>query len=122
MPHIGDLPARLRTVTTDISVLRLHGSDRADIEKRTGKVWSRVVDPQPGGLTAASRIIRANASRKVLTYVNVNNHFEGSAPLTIARLAAELGRQAEGQPARLPPAFDCLDQASATEGQLSDPG
>jgi hypothetical protein len=30
--------------------------------------------------------VRANARKKVLTFVNVSNHYEGSAPLTIGRL------------------------------------
>ena len=92
MPHIGEVWRRFQPATTDFTVIRLHGSDRSDIEKRTGRNWSRVVDPKPEGLAAATRIIRANAARKVTTFVNVNNHFEGAAPLTIERLTAELRR------------------------------
>lgn len=31
-------------------------------------------------------IVRTNAENRILTYVNVNNHLKGSAPLTIQRL------------------------------------
>jgi len=37
-----------------------------------------------------TRIVRYNAGRKVLTYLNLNNHFEGSAPLIASRLLAAL--------------------------------
>ncbi|MBT7060691.1 MAG: DUF72 domain-containing protein [Lentisphaerae bacterium] len=92
MPHIGEVFGEFQPATAEFAVIRLHGSDRSDIEKRTGKVWNQVVDPKPNGLTAAAEIIRANAAQKIRTFVNVNNHFEGSAPLTIERLVAELER------------------------------
>jgi uncharacterized protein YecE (DUF72 family) len=37
-------------------------------------------------LEGAANIVRANAQASVTTYVNVNNHYEGSAPLTIEKL------------------------------------
>jgi uncharacterized protein YecE (DUF72 family) len=90
MPPTGEVWDRFRPRTTDFSIVRLHGSDRADIGKRTGGRWNRIVDPQPEGRSAAARIVRASATRDIKTFVNVNNHFEGSAPLTIERLLAEL--------------------------------
>lgn len=93
MPHIGEVWDKFQLATADFAVIRLHGSDRSDIEKRTGEKWNHVVDPKPDGLAAAAKIVRANAARKVTTFVNVNNHFEGSAPLTIERLVAELERE-----------------------------
>jgi len=42
---------------------------------------------------AAAKIVRRNARRHVLTYVNVNNHLEGSAPLTIQRLLEALAQE-----------------------------
>ncbi|MGZ7065719.1 MAG: hypothetical protein ACXVI6_05115, partial [Candidatus Aminicenantales bacterium] len=55
------------------------------IEGETSEIWDRVVAPKPEGLKAAAAIVRANARNKVLTYLNINNHYEGSAPLTIGR-------------------------------------
>jgi len=42
--------------------------------------WSRIVVPQPEGVRAAAAITRSNAQKGILTIVNVNNHYEGSAP------------------------------------------
>jgi uncharacterized protein YecE (DUF72 family) len=71
--------------TADFMVLRLHGPDRAGIERVTGKKWGRVVQPQERGIRAAAEIVRGNTTEFVTTFVNVNNHYEGSAPLTIER-------------------------------------
>ena len=73
------------TRTADFLVLRLHGPDRAGIERVTGKKWGRVVQPQERGIRDAAEIVRGNTTDFVTTYVNVNNHYEGSAPLTIER-------------------------------------
>ncbi len=86
MPHIGEVWDRLQPATADFAVVRLHGPDRSKIEEMSGEHWDRILDPQPEGLQAAARIIRANAARKATTFVNVNNHFEGSAPRSISRL------------------------------------
>ena len=44
-------------------------------------------------MAAAADIVRANAREGRMTYVNINNHYEGSAPLTIARFVRELARK-----------------------------
>lgn len=85
MPPIGQVFEKFAPHTAAFQVLRLHGSDRLEIETESGKVWDKIISPKPEGLKAAAKIIRANARKKVLTYVNVNNHYEGSAPLTIRR-------------------------------------
>ena len=85
MPHIGEVFGKFEPATADFCIIRLHGGDRMAIETATGGLWDHVVSPKPKGLEAAARIVRANRKRNVLTYVNLNNHFEGSAPLTAAR-------------------------------------
>ncbi|MHC4942865.1 MAG: DUF72 domain-containing protein [Planctomycetota bacterium] len=90
MPHIGKIFETLRPVGLDPVVIRLHGGDRKDIEKLTQENWDRVVAPKPEGIDAAVRIVCENMKRKTSTYVNVNNHFEGSAPITIERFLEEL--------------------------------
>ncbi len=65
--------------------IRLMGTDRAAIEKETGKKWDRIVMPKDDELPAlADMIVGMLDTRDV--YVNVNNHYEGSAPLTIEKL------------------------------------
>ncbi len=91
MPRIGQVFESHHPPTADFSIIRLHGGDRQEIEKETGEIWNQVVSAQPDGIRAAARIVRSNARRRVITFVNVNNHFEGSAPLSIQRLLEELG-------------------------------
>ena len=86
MPPISWVHENFDTKTTDYSIIRLHGGDRAGIEKITGSVWDKIVDPKDKGLQTAARIVSENKMNKVSTYVNVNNHYEGSAPVTIQRL------------------------------------
>ena len=93
MPPIGQVFDRFKPLTAPFSIVRLHGGDRAEIEKETGEVWNRIVAAKPEALKAAARIARANTRSKVMTYVDVNNHFEGSAPLTIERFLAALSAE-----------------------------
>lgn len=90
MPRIGELLDRFKPVTAPFSVIRLHGGDRADIEAETGGVWNTVISPKPDRIDDAVRIVRHNRRSKVLTYLNLNNHFEGSAPLTAERFLKAL--------------------------------
>jgi uncharacterized protein YecE (DUF72 family) len=86
MPPIGEVFDRFRPATAPFQVIRLHGGDRLEIEGRTGEVWDAIVAPKPEAVAAAARIVKANAGKKVLTYLNLNNHFEGSAPLSARRV------------------------------------
>ena len=86
MPRISEVAGKLDIRTAPFSIIRLHGPDRASIEKRTGGVWNEIVEPKGDGLKATVEIIRENVKANVETYVNVNNHYEGCAPLTIQRL------------------------------------
>ncbi len=79
MPPIGEVFEKHGAVTTEFSIIRLHGGDREGIEASTGKDWSRIIRRQPEGIGAAAAIARSNALKGVLTIVNVNNHYEGSA-------------------------------------------
>lgn len=85
MPPIGQVFDKYGPETASFQVVRLHGGDRLEIEGQTGEVWDRIVAPKPAGLEAAARIIRANAKKRILTYLNLNNHYEGSAPLSMRR-------------------------------------
>jgi uncharacterized protein YecE (DUF72 family) len=93
MPPIGQVFETYHPPTADFAVIRLHGGDRREIEKETGEVWNQIVSPRPEGIRAAARIVRSNVSRGVTTFVNVNNHFEGSAPLSIQRFLEELAAE-----------------------------
>jgi uncharacterized protein YecE (DUF72 family) len=85
MPPLGTIFDMYNPSPARFSVIRLHGGDRGEIEKETGNVWNRIVTPKPEALRSAARITIENIRKKIKTIINVNNHFEGSAPLTIAR-------------------------------------
>ena len=86
MPHIAEVAAEHNVRTAKFSIVRLHGPDRQGIEAQTGGPWNKIVDLKDDGLKATASIIRENTKREINTYVNVNNHYEGCAPLTIQRL------------------------------------
>jgi uncharacterized protein YecE (DUF72 family) len=66
--------------------IRLHGEDREGMEERTGEDWSRIVRPKDEELTRISYSIKKSFGRGTTVYLNINNHYEGSAPLTIEKL------------------------------------
>ncbi len=88
MPPIKRVVAANDVHTSDCLVIRLHGPDRKEIETRTKGVWNQVVLPKDDGLGSASTIIQESLAKELDTYVNVNNHYEGCAPLTIEKLLA----------------------------------
>ena len=87
MPHIGEVFKKYKPQTADFSIIRLHGRDRFEIELETGGNWGKVVAPKLEALKAAIRITKENLKRRILTFVNMNNHFEGSAPISIERFS-----------------------------------
>ncbi|UCE41655.1 MAG: DUF72 domain-containing protein [Candidatus Aminicenantes bacterium] len=90
MPHIGEVYEKFQPATADFCIVRLHGGDRLEIETQTGGLWNRVISPKPEGLKAAAQIVRTNRRQNIVTFVNLNNHFEGSAPISAERFISAL--------------------------------
>lgn len=90
LPDIGDVYEKFHPATADFCIIRLHGGDRLEIETKTGGLWNRVISPKTKGLKAAAQIVRTNRKLNILTFVNLNNHFEGSAPVTAERFIKTL--------------------------------
>jgi uncharacterized protein YecE (DUF72 family) len=86
MPPVFDVIQKYAEKIQSLAVLRLHGPDRGGIEERTGKSWNRITDPKDEELVKIAETVRGLLSRDVSVYVNVNNHYEGSAPMTIEKL------------------------------------
>jgi uncharacterized protein YecE (DUF72 family) len=86
MPPIATIYTRFWRQIRDISVIRLHGPDRSDIEEKSKGIWNRILEPKTDELSQITRIIRELDEKNLDIYVNVNNHYEGSAPLTIERI------------------------------------
>ena len=95
MPPIGEIFERFSPDPAAFNIIRLHGGDRKEIEAETGERWDRIVAPKPAALKAAAGITLENIRKKIFTYINVNNHFEGSAPLTINRFLKALAAENE---------------------------
>jgi uncharacterized protein YecE (DUF72 family) len=72
-------------------VIRLHGPDRGKIEEQTGREWNRIAEPRDADIEDLAAVVRGLRKRKRAVWVFANNHFEGSAPLTIERLKQKLG-------------------------------
>ena len=87
MPSIADLWAKLDKHLRKFKtmVFRLHGTDRERIEKETGETWNRIVTSREKELSDIAAIVSDLIGTRKELYINVNNHFEGSAPLTIER-------------------------------------
>jgi uncharacterized protein YecE (DUF72 family) len=58
------------------------------MEKLTGERWDRIVAPKDDELDRLVDMVREMREKSLTVYLNINNHFEGSAPLTIERLRA----------------------------------
>jgi uncharacterized protein YecE (DUF72 family) len=92
MPSITDLYKKWESFLKrqPVVVIRLQGPDRGAIEKETGKTWDRIVAPKDEELPGIVEIVKDLLDDDVNVYVNVNNHYEGCAPLTIDRITSLL--------------------------------
>lgn len=86
MPSIIDIYQKFGEKISKLTVIRLHGGDRKEIEEKTGNDWSQIVEPKDQDLQSLTVMLADLQERQVETFLYVNNHFEGSAPRTIARI------------------------------------
>lgn len=91
MPKIYETYVKFDYLVNDCVVIRLHGYDRKGIEQKTNKFWNKIVEPQDEDLTKIIEMINHLQTKNVDLYLNVNNHFEGSAPETIEKIKMMLG-------------------------------
>lgn len=90
LPHVYELYEDFGDLIAGTSVIRLLGGDRKEMEERTGGRWDRVVDEKPDKdrIADMSRNITFKGGRVI---ININNHYEGSAPITARYFERELG-------------------------------
>jgi len=86
MPSIFELYRQFGPKVRGKTVIRLHGSERKEIEEMVGEDWSKIVTPRDSELQHLVEMLGDLGTRQVETFVFVNNHFEGSAPRTISRI------------------------------------
>jgi uncharacterized protein YecE (DUF72 family) len=88
LPPIVDLVEKYKSYFGKTTIIRLLGGDRKEIEERTGQVWNKIIDPKPIPSVGKAIGYIIETGKKVV--INVNNHYEGSAPITIEKLISEL--------------------------------
>lgn len=76
--------------------IRLHGDDRSGIEQQTGNTWNKLVGNRDEEIASIAPTLVRLAKQGRIIFVNVNNHYEGSAPLTIDKLLPYLESVYEG--------------------------
>ena len=86
MPSIKSVFQEYKDYIKGTVVIRLHGPDRSGIEENTGGNWSKIIAPKDEELSDIVEIVNYFKTKKVDVYLNVNNHYEGSAPLTIRKI------------------------------------
>jgi uncharacterized protein YecE (DUF72 family) len=90
MPPVTRVWAEFGSSVSRRAVIRLMGPDREKIEQAAGLKWDRIIDDRTKEVEGIAAMVREMLAREIEVYVNVNNHYEGSAPLTIRKLAEML--------------------------------
>jgi len=86
MPPITEIFSKFKKYIKDLAVIRLHGPDRKGIEKIANDNWNQIYINRDNEINSIIEMIQELQNKEVDLFVNVNNHFEGSAPLTIAKI------------------------------------
>lgn len=92
MPPIFEVYKNFKDRFVSPVVIRLHGPDRKGIEKKAKGQWNKVIEPKDEELKKIVDMIIELLSKKIDIYLNVNNHYEGSAPLTIKKIKGLLAK------------------------------
>ena len=90
MPPVWEIDDTFGDRLTDTAIIRLMGRDRPGMEAKSGDHWDRVLEPKDNELEKIIAMVRRQVKRKKTVYINVNNHYEGSAPLTAGKIVALL--------------------------------
>ncbi len=83
MPPIQSVFQKYGNEIKALTLIRLHGPDRKEMEKISKKNWNQIYIDRDENIVQIVEMIRELQSRKIEIYLNINNHYEGSAPLTI---------------------------------------
>ncbi|MDZ7624308.1 MAG: DUF72 domain-containing protein [Ignavibacteriaceae bacterium] len=91
MPPITEIYTKHKKYIKNLAVIRLHGPDRKGIEKIANDNWNQIYINRDEDIKSIVEMIKELQASEVDLFVNVNNHFEGSAPLTIEKIKNILG-------------------------------
>jgi len=89
-PFICGTYDRFKQLVNTTTVIRLHGPDRAGIEAQTKNIWDKIIEPKDDELKKILSMVQSLLKKEVDVYLNVNNHYEGSAPLTVKKIESML--------------------------------
>ena len=90
MPPVVETYQKNKSEIKNLAILRLHGPDRKGIEKMADDNWNKIYINRDKEIKDLIEMIKELEKNKVDLFVNVNNHFEGSAPLTIDKIKSRL--------------------------------
>ena len=82
MPHVYDVYNQHSDLINTNVVIRLLGGDRKEIEQKTNQQWNKIVE-EKNDKSLIAQMAGDIIGKGMNCIINVNNHFEGSAPLTI---------------------------------------
>ena len=86
MPPVWELEEKFAGHLTAAVVIRLMGADRQGIEARSNDDWSLVRDAKDDELRRIIPMAQRLRKRGKQVYININNHYEGSAPRTAEKV------------------------------------
>ena len=86
MPSVIETYSKFLSDTSGSIVFRLHGPDRSGIEKISNENWNQIYIDRTEELEKLSKLFNKLLTSQMDLFINVNNHYEGSAPLTIKKL------------------------------------
>jgi uncharacterized protein YecE (DUF72 family) len=86
MDDIASTIDRHEAMLGDTVCIRLHGEDREGMEERTGSDWSRIIRSKDYELLRIGGAVTKLRGAGTKAFINVNNHYEGCAPLTIQKI------------------------------------
>jgi uncharacterized protein YecE (DUF72 family) len=90
MPPVVDIYKINKSDIKKLAVIRLHGPDRKGIEKIANENWNKIYVNRDKEIKQIVEMIKDLEKDEVDLFVNVNNHFEGSSPLTIEKIKSHL--------------------------------
>lgn len=92
MPDVWSVFDKYKKTLEKTVVIRLHGGDRKGIEEKSRNKWNNILEPKDEEIKKVLEMIKCLLQKEVDIYLNVNNHYEGSAPLTIERIRKVLNK------------------------------
>jgi uncharacterized protein YecE (DUF72 family) len=90
MSPITETYSKFKKQFKNLMVIRLHGTDRKGIEEIANNNWSQIYINRDKEILSIAEMIRDLQKNEIDLFVNVNNHFEGSAPITINKIKEQL--------------------------------